>query len=711
MRDFEVDPLRESALFARAMELEPRGRDAFLARECEGNAGLLLAVQQLLHAAEQAQSKPSWELSALTIEAAAIASQWNPGGVERYQILDCIGAGGMGVVYRARRDDRHFDKTVAVKVVQSREPAIVERFRQERQIMADLDHPNIAHVLDGGLTREGMPFLVMEFVDGVPIDRYVSDHGLAQRARLVLFRKVCSAVSHAHSKLIVHRDLKPANILVTPAGEPKLLDFGIAKLLDESAPRTITSATALTPEYASPEQITGGAITTASDVYSLGVLLYQMLRGRRPHRDTGSAVELAALIVKGEFDPLRGVDGDLANIVHMALRREPERRYQSVEQLSEDLRRYMEGYPVLACPDTRAYRFAKFAVRNRLPLIAGSLTFLALLAGTSVALWQARLAQRRFDDVRKIANTYLFEIHDAIRDLPGSTPARKLVAKGALEYLDRLSSESGGDPGLLREVAGAYMRLGAVQGSPRFASLGDREGAIASYGKAKAILQRLSTRSPRDAGTAVELARARIALSELLQAMGDLSNAEREDAGATTLLESQAAVNPGDANIQEMLSAAYRLAADIQANPDLPNLGKPQEALRYLEKALRIWRERARLKPEDRETRFRLSLVLGRIAAIRISLADRSGGEAALEEALQVNQQLVREEPLNAVYRREVAIYSNNIARNLVRMDSVAAALEYGDRSGAIFENSRRPIRTMRKRKKPLRTASPHRLS
>ena len=334
-------------------------------------------------------------------------SQANPirsrigGRVGVYQLVEEIGQGGMGSVYRAARADGQYEKQVALKLVRSGydTASVLERFRHERQILASLDHPNIAHLLDGGTTEDGIPYLVMELIEGIPVDEYCNLHSLSIRQRLEIFRQVCSAVQYAHQRLVIHRDIKPGNILVTSAGTPKLLDFGIAKIFDPTNASEATMLHPLTPEYASPEQIRGEPITTASDVYSLGVVLYRLLTGESPYRiETRSPAELARAIT--DTEPLRPSTvvarsesastspsfsnregsraklrrrllGDLDNIALMALRKEAQRRYGSVEQLAEDIRRYLEGLPVVARRGSWSYRAGKFVRRHKAAMEIG----------------------------------------------------------------------------------------------------------------------------------------------------------------------------------------------------------------------------------------------------------------------------------------------------------------------------------------------------
>ena len=441
-----------------------------------------------------------------------------------YRLIREIGHGGMGTVYLGVRDDDAFQKRVAIKVLKRGmdTDSIVRRFRHERQILASLEHPFIASLLDGGSTPDGRPYFAMEYVEGQPIGDYCDTHRLDTPARLGLFRLVCTAVQYAHQNLVIHRDIKPANVLVMADGTPKLLDFGIAKLLNPELGGQTLAPTApglqlMTPEYASPEQVRGEAVTTASDVYSLGVLLYELLAGRLPYRITSRAqADIVRIVCEsepirpstaitqidregaGEAPPTgepahesgevakrdrrvtvdvdrlrRQLAGDLDNIVLKALSKEPQRRYASVDQFSEDVRRHLAGLPVMARKDTWGYRTTKFVRRNRAIVGAGVTTFVVLVAGVIATTWQARVAraeraraEQRFGDVRQLAHAFLFDFHDSIADLEGSTPARKLVVTKGLEYLDRLAGDAGDRVDLRREIAAAYVKVGDVQGRP-----------------------------------------------------------------------------------------------------------------------------------------------------------------------------------------------------------------------------------------------------
>jgi serine/threonine-protein kinase len=398
------------ALFDAAVAMPVEERTAWLSGRCGHDTALRAEVESLLASHE----RPHRVFDATVAGIEEGDEPTLPPGcrIGAYQIEQLVGCGGMGVVYRATRSDEAFEKQVAIKIVpRGNDTAeILRRFRSERQVLASLDHPNITALLDGGTTPEGLPYFVMEYVAGEPIDAYCGRRALPLDDRLRLFLRVCAALQYAHQHLVVHRDLKPDNILVRDDGEPKLLDFGIAKLLEPSglATHTTVALRALTPRYASPEQIRGEPISTSTDIYSLGVLLYQLLTDRLPYVvEDKSSLDIERVIC--EEQPLRPSDaarndvragawwhqltGDLDAIALMALRKEPDRRYRSVEQFADDIGRYLQGLPIVAGPDTLGYRAAKFVRRNRLATAAAAVAALALIVGIVATMWSARIAR------------------------------------------------------------------------------------------------------------------------------------------------------------------------------------------------------------------------------------------------------------------------------------------------------------------------------
>ena len=503
-----------------AVSLQGEARESYLTTTCAGDADLREEVDSLLASHDQAAAgfldTPAVDLLRMvTVEERATRVGHRIGA---YQIVAEIGRGGMGEVYRAVRADGQFVKDVAVKIVRTGVDTafVVDRLRHERQILAGLDHPNIARLLDGGTTDDGLPYLVMELVEGIAIDAYCDEHGLTVPEKLALFEQVCAAVQYAHQRLVVHRDLKPSNILVVKGGVPKLLDFGIAKILDPSAAADVTLARPMTPEYASPEQVLARPITTSSDVYALGVVLYRLLSGQSPYRvESRNAHELARAICDQEParpGTIRRLPADLDDVVLMALRKDPEQRYASVEQFAHDIRRHLDGLPVAARRGSWRYRAGKFARRHRAGVAATAAVVIALVAGLAATVREARIARRqadiatlqkaraekRFDDVRKLSDSLIFDVHDAIQSLPGATPARKLLLDRAIAYLDSTSRDAAGDPDLERELAWGYQRLAVVQGSPAESNLGDIDAALASDRKALALFEDVAKANPAD---------------------------------------------------------------------------------------------------------------------------------------------------------------------------------------------------------------------
>jgi non-specific serine/threonine protein kinase/serine/threonine-protein kinase len=433
-------------IFDRVADAAVEDREGLLSRECGGDAELAADVRSLLASSDAAGAfleVPAAEQVALSDAGAEAAA---PERIGPWRIVRELGQGGMGTVYLGERSQGGFRQSAAVKLVRRGMDSdfILRRFHMEREILAGLDHPHIARLLDGGSTEAGVPYFAMEYVDGRHLLEDCAARGLDVRARIALLLEVCDAVAYAHRHLVVHRDLKPSNILVTPEGSPKLLDFGLARLLqpDGGGPgeRTETAFRLLTPDYASPEQVRGEVVTTSTDIYSLGVVLYRLTTGRSPYRTSGSSSAEAISRAVCDQEPGRpGLAKDLDNIILKALRKEPERRYVSVDALAEDLRRYLAGHPVLARKDTLAYRAGKFVLRHKAGTVAASLGALTLAAAAGVAITQARVAraeravaERHFNEVRELADSFLFEFHDAIKDLPGATPAGPRVPGKAL---------------------------------------------------------------------------------------------------------------------------------------------------------------------------------------------------------------------------------------------------------------------------------------
>lgn len=668
-------------IFLAASELPSHEQQVFVDQEANGDTELLAAVLGMLRHCDDGVThiREAVERTAIS---AADAPEPVRTHIDRYSVVRELGRGGMGAVYLAERTDREFHQPVAIKVVKRGMDTaqIVERFRHERRILASLDHPNIARLFDGGATADGVPYLVMEYIEGRPLIEYCRESALSLRDRLILFESICAAVQHAHQKLIVHRDIKPANVLITAAGVPKLLDFGIAKLIlpqeSESPPDTLTRSGVrmLTPEYASPEQILGDPVSVASDIYSLGAVLYELLSGKRAHQFKSHAeAEFMRVICETEpplpsqvaEDPRtrRQLSGDLDNIVALALRKEPARRYVSVEQFAGDIRRYLEGLPVIARGERPLYRARKFLTRNRVPVAAGALVLISLTAGIIGTTLQARRAdleaaqaKRRFEQVRKLANTFVFDIYDGMANLPGTAEIRVKVVSTALQYLDSLASEAEGDTALQMELAAAYRRIGDVQGNSAFSGLGRMPAALASYQKAIAVLNRLVTRVNPDP-----------------KALADLANLER-----ITGLVRLDGDDPGGALEHQRRSIAAwerrspQRGQDFEADTGIAQAwgymgralsaqGDAEEAVRHHTAGVGLLRGWLTRRPLP-STRGTLSLLLHDLGKAQRDSGDLRGAVATYREALRIRRQIVEEGPTNFNQRRRIFILNFSLA-------------------------------------------------
>jgi tetratricopeptide (TPR) repeat protein len=473
-------------VFHDIVNLDPPGREVRLAELDADDPEVGAELRSLL--AEHDRAGPFLEPASISLEQAA------PDQVANYLIERELGAGGSGRVFLAARVDDEFHRPVALKLLYTyaADRDFESRLRLERRALAQLDHPNIAHLLDWG-SGENHPFLVTEYVDGLPIDEYCREQKCDLRSRLGLFLQICDAVEHAHHHLIVHRDLKPANILVKQDGTVKLLDFGIAKLLRGDGAVTITAALRMTPAYASPEQVRGDAITTASDIYSLAIVLYELLTGSLPYRLSTRTVEEASRAVLEQEAQRPKLARDLGDILLKALRKEPERRYPSVEQLSADIHRYLNGEPVLAAAGSRTYVLGRFVRRNG-PLVAlGSLAFFSLLAGAVLTTWKwraaeqnLRIAEVRYDALRGFAHSVMSILNQG--PVTSQTETRSFIARTTVDYLDQLGRERVGDDPLQMDIATAYRTLADSEASASSPNRGNAATALVYNQKAHLIL-------------------------------------------------------------------------------------------------------------------------------------------------------------------------------------------------------------------------------
>ena len=660
--------VRIEHLFYAALELEPNSRAAFLDQACRGDAEVRKEVESLLQVEGQTMSflrKPVLEAAQ---QIAAKKEELSGKRIGAYQLLRLLGEGGMGKVYLASRADDLYRKEVAIKTVQGglgQNRTMLLRFRSERQILANLDHPAIARLLDGGITDEGLPYLVMEYVDGIRLDDYCRINKLATEQRLRLFCAVCSAVEYAHKNLVIHRDIKPANILVTAEGLPKLLDFGIAKLLDPEAGQiaeTRTTERIMTPEYASPEQVRGDQVTTSTDVYALGVLLYELLAGRRPFKlDTTKPFEMIRIVCEQDPQPpsivsaanpelaapdaARTVSGDLDNIVLMAMRKEPARRYVSVSALADDVKAYLTGYPVHARTDNWKYRSGKFVRRHKAAVgvaIVGAVALVAFSIG--MGLLAKRATREGFAAQREAQ--FLESIFEA--STPQQARGREITARELLDQgAKRVDRELAGDPEMqgrmLNNIGNAYSTLGHYDQAERLLerayalrrkTLGDENTEVADtlfnlatairlqgqYQKAEPFFrQALAIRERK-------LGEHNMTVAESFSALGECLYLENKDAEAEAALRKALALDHefnGDSFSRNYLALL------------LKRQGNYTESLPLLRELVDYDRQHSGADSPD------YALALHNLAGALIDAGDLKGGEATERQALQLQRKIM----------------------------------------------------------------------
>jgi len=655
-------------IFHLALEQPPESRAQWLDQTCDGDPALRSEVLSLLEsdsAARQGFLGAQVESALLDLMAdEAPKSAMEGRRIGSWRLVREIGRGGMGAVYLAARADQQYESSVAIKLVRPGFDTdfMLDRFRRERQILARLDHPNITRLFDGGATEDGIPYLVMEYIEGAWITRYAAEHGLSMEDRIRLCLPVCAAVEYAHRNFIVHRDLKPANILIDRNGVPKLLDFGISKLLqaDPEEAATTQGARLLTPEYASPEQIRGEPVTIASDVYSLGAVMYELLTGVRPHKmEGGSAFDLQRAICQDPVAPpskaatdrtaARRLRGDLDNILLRAVQKEPVRRYVSVEHFADDLRRYLEHRPVLARPDSPGYRASKFIRRNRVAVALATLAATAVLGGAAMTWREARIANARFQDVRKLATTFVFDVEGAVRDLPGSTPVRQLITRTGIEYLNNLARSSAGDWALKRELAGAYIRIGRVQGGASSSNLGETAAAMTSFASAGKLLDEVLRHSPSDRQAAVDRIMVYYELSGLQRDSQQPKDFGPLAEAGLRMAQSLLSIDPKDLDAVQYaglfhieLSMVHKMSGNLSA------------ALTEAAAAVPLLQQYADARPADREAQVSAAESRGQLGSVQLLLGQTSDAVASFRSQVSVLEALCLRNPNDTSSRRSL---------------------------------------------------------
>ncbi len=700
-------------IFSTVVDLPKEERFEILAQESDEE--VRIQVEKLLEAHETAENfidKPlliEQQLIEDTTVDPLIGKQ-----LKDFFIIERIGTGGMGAVYLAERLNSDFKQKAALKIIKRGmdSEAILKRFATERKILSTLKHQNIAQLLDGGISTDGLPFFVMEYVEGQTLIEYCQQHNLSLKDRLKLFQQICAAVEYAHRNLIIHRDLKPSNILVTNDGTPKLLDFGVSKLLSDSETEiTVTQNKVFTPEYASPEQILEKNVTTATDIYSLGVILYELLSGHRPYQTKGKSLdEIIKIICDSEvtkpseattkFDSTKTqnlnhftqnaktISGDLDNITLKTLSKEPLERYGTVQQLIEDVERYLNGFPVIARPQTASYRFGKYIKRHKAGVLAAALVLVSLIGGISVASWQAVKARRerekaeqRFNDVRSLAKTVMFDLNKAIEEVPGSIAARELLVKKSLEYLDKLALENQQDTSLQLELAEGYDQIANIQGGLVSNHLGEREAALKSYQKALAIKERLVAIEPNNINFRQQLGASYFNISKIFYVQANMPESLKMAQKSIEILEQLSQENPQDQGIKYSFTNALMLKEVL-----LGLLGNLEESSQITLEVLKMAEELVNENPSVNNMQT-LSNALNNYAGVLVNF--KKDNDEALKiygKSFEILKQLAEKDPNNISHQKDTATAYLNLANLFFYKEDYQSALKNCQQALKILE-------------------------
>jgi len=703
------------ARFDELQPLPPAERDARLAVLDKDPAATQWVAELRSLLASEADATQQFLAPQHTVPEAPAALQAGQ-SLGPWRLVQPLGAGGMGEVWRAERADGAYEGQAAIKRLHSRLPSAAgaARFAAERRALARLEHPNIARLLDAGQTPDGQPYVVMEHVRGEPIDRACAGRPLAER--VTLFLQLCDAVAYAHRQLLLHRDLKPANVLVTAAGQVKLLDFGIAKVLDDGDSALTQGAALFTPRYASPEQVRGEPVGTATDVHGLGVLLYGLLTGQRPYgRDAEGPLAVAQAVLNEEPQrPSRAVAesrsgsdaealavtprllrGDLDTIVLKALHKRPADRYASVDALAADLRAWRDGYPVAARPAPWSLQLRKFLARNRLSGALGGLAVLLLVAGLLATQWQAhraeqalRVAERRLVELREVTRQIVFRYHDQILHLPGAVAVRESLLDDAARYLDGLAREAAGDRGLAQELADTYHRLSVLQGESFSPGQERVQAALATATKATSLqdvyLDGTSASALQHAAVDMWLHRATVEAR-----LGRLEASNASLASARKRVRQAAERGADDVQLLSRLATLEgRIALNLGSNLAQANLGQVAEAQAHWDESIRLFERIAEREPGVAEWVHQLAWGwVGRTSwAIVTGRADEA--VAAGRRATALRDRAAALAPGNAHFSHQRALVRNNLATALSMAGQHAEAVSLQQEAIALIRQT-----------------------
>jgi serine/threonine protein kinase len=667
-------------IFQSALERPSSQRSQYVAQVCGDDYELRSEVESLLASDSGAVTALHSVIETDVVKLSRESSASDAGlRVGPYSLVRELDSGGMGVVYLAVRSDDQYFQIVAIKMIRKgmEWPSLIHRFRAERQILANLTHPNIGAILDGGETEDGRPFIVMEYVEGQPITRACESCSLSIREKVELFRSVCSAAHFAHQKLVIHRDIKPSNVLVTPQGVVKLIDFGVSKplgphLVPSELPKTESWQRLMTPDYASPEQLQGQEVTTASDIYSLGVLLFELLTGSRPY-SLGELSPAAAerIVCEGDIpkpssvpglaDRVRNqVAGDLDRIVSKAMDQDPSKRYLSAQHLEEDLVRFLQGEPVLARDATPIYRLSKFIKRHRTACLMACVTLVVLAGSIFLHQRQSHAADSRVKQVATLADSAISDLTAKLQQSPVSTEAQASLFHSALGYLEQLRRDSGNDPRLLLELSKAYTRVGDLEGSPFVANLGNSGTAVASYQEAlRAAIDARARMPVEDSTEAVIEAYHRLAGMEsfLGNTREALDGYQKSLPLATEFLQ----LKPDDPIRRRLLATNYAGIGDVE----LSRL-EPDRALNNYQEAFRVFGSDPSGQEDHDRTLTRLYL---RRARALNELGSQSETVADTRKAIEVAQGLTRKFPSERQAQRDLFFAYQNMVLTLAGRD------------------------------------------